>query len=107
MSSAIQACCDISIERRKIIFGVTIWSLWKMRNEFIFNGVHCEAQQMFCKIKYHVDEIVDGGSKLKSLNVGKVESFIGWSFPKNDWVKVNVDGACVQAKVELILHVGD
>lgn len=27
--------------------------------------------------------------------MGKVETYVGWHFPEEDWVKCNVDGACL------------
>lgn len=51
-------------------------------------------QQMCSRIIHYAHNIVHSRQKFSKANVGRFETFIGWSFPIDDWIKCNIDGAC-------------
>lgn len=75
-------------------FIVAIWSIWRERNNTIFNGKDRNIEQVQFGIIHQVEEILNCNAKFANLGAKKTEALIGWNFPNDDWVKCNVDGAC-------------
>lgn len=82
-------------------FAVTVWHVWSERNNLVFRGKHISAEESFWKVRQYVNEVMFSNSKLASMQVGKRTKLIGWSFPENDWIKCNTDGACLEGGLRI------
>lgn len=78
----------------QMTFVVACWTIWRERNNVVFNQKNRDPQQIVFGIYHQAHEINNNNLKLSKLGLGKVETLIGWSFPQDEWVKCNVDGAC-------------
>lgn len=82
--------------RWNLVFGYTIWQLWKWRNECVFCGVTLNAQNIWHVVRIYIQD-GDVVGMPTSLQVQNVEAiFIRWTFPWEDWIKGNVDGSVNQ-----------
>lgn len=76
-----------------LIFGVTCWSLWKCRNEWIFNNKDQEVFQLVQRIRLYTTKI-----NLVVENLSILDGVVGpqgfaWSLPHPQYYKLNTDGA--------------
>ena len=76
------------------MFVVSVWTIWRERNSFIFRKESRDCHSSVVVISNHAQEITLMNSKLSSLKTGRMETLVGWVFPEQDWIKCNVDGAC-------------
>lgn len=76
-----------------LLFGVTLWLLWKWRNNLVFNQdayptyAKSIIKKMVCEIITSRETSVKGDSPMKS------ETLVGWKRPKEGYFKLNTDGS--------------
>lgn len=73
-----------------------MWHIWRVGNNCVFKGKNLNTDQSIHFINHYVTEIMLNNLKLAGLKVGRRTELIGWEFPKEDWVKCNSDGACME-----------
>lgn len=76
-------------------FGVTLWSLWRARNDFIFKKSFQELADLAISAASYTNTIIH---ELTSpvpiyVDVARTEFHIAWHPPPPHTVKVNVDGS--------------
>ncbi|KAJ1381471.1 Ribonuclease H-like superfamily [Sesbania bispinosa] len=75
-------------------FTIVAWLLWKVRNDWCFNHIVPNVDDVVYRVRSHVEEylwpagslITHGGHCIKSVHVG-------WTPPPPGWVKFNTDGS--------------
>ncbi|KAF7842172.1 putative non-LTR retroelement reverse transcriptase [Senna tora] len=81
----------------KEVFATACWSIWRWRNEQVFNQRDGLPSDPVFTILHRVRMASEAAFDV--LNSGKgppcrVDGIVKWKHPETDWVKVNVDGAC-------------
>ncbi|XP_074318065.1 uncharacterized protein LOC141654850 [Silene latifolia] len=77
-------------------FMVGCWALWEHRNNVVFNGKEVDPFGVVKRIRDVMDEIEGGGFvRSRQRGDGMVEGTVGkqmgWSVPKDGFVKINTD----------------
>lgn len=76
------------------IFAVTIWWIWKWRNERIFRNVQREVSQKLAWIYQQTASIINAFAKASKPRVHREQTRVSnlkWERPPRGWVKVNTD----------------
>ncbi|KAJ1431095.1 putative ribonuclease H protein [Sesbania bispinosa] len=75
-----------------LIFGLTIWHLWRRRNEVVFQNVEVDTDTIISRVQSlaNLSNSVDLHS---SRAVRSSEQWVRWSSPEEGWFKFNVDGS--------------
>lgn len=75
-------------------FAILLWSTWKWRNEWVFNG-KCMSEDRIDFIMIYAREYNRANDRNDTMNkeARKVLKFIKWSAPDEGWIKLNFDGA--------------
>ncbi|KAF7833178.1 LIM domain-containing protein A-like [Senna tora] len=77
-------------------FALTCWPIWKRRRSWVFQNVQKDSMYILTAVNRYMDG-------LKEANIFKVgasktldseELLIRWYPPKEEWVKLNVEGSC-------------
>lgn len=83
-------------ENDNILFSLTVWWIWKWRNELVFNNSPHTLNAKIAWIRSQVAEVITafekGPNRLHSINSYKWE-MCRWSRPEEDRIKVNFDGS--------------
>ncbi|KAJ1379652.1 Ribonuclease H-like superfamily [Sesbania bispinosa] len=77
-------------------FGAIIWVLWYQHNDFVFNNKLFTSQQIARLILHRINEFQSSNydNQLQvTMRSSYQQQFIGWIYPREDWVKYNLDGA--------------
>lgn len=76
-----------------MVFGIAMWYIWKERCSRTLGGNQGNWYGTVLAIKRMVgDSEKVQGNVYGGMNGGKVFDYIGWKYPDEDWVKLNVDG---------------
>lgn len=80
-----------------ITFGVAIDTLWKARNDLVFNDQSMHSQVLICIIRNNVAGILKvkemvALTKVPAAGV-RIHNPIHWNPPPHGWVKLNCDGS--------------
>ncbi|CAN0880875.1 Putative ribonuclease H protein At1g65750 [Linum grandiflorum] len=81
---------------KKLLFGVTLWSLWKTRNAEVFTNTTSTPLATSSRILAWLQIVSDAQSRTKSLIDGGetiVERDIGWKPGLAGWMTLNTDGS--------------
>ncbi|CAL1373186.1 unnamed protein product [Linum trigynum] len=84
-------------------FSIAVWLIWKNRCTGCFQGLHKAMSAPSLAFSIHQRALLwHKAWQAPTVNFGRhgskperVEKQIQWSFPRNGWVKLNVDGASV------------
>ncbi|KAJ1428329.1 hypothetical protein SESBI_09060 [Sesbania bispinosa] len=80
----------------RIIFGLTIWAIWKHCNSCVFDSTPFSVEGVVALVQ---SNLVTGQSswthKVQHHNRYQY-SLVGWAFPERGWIKANVDGYVIQ-----------
>lgn len=81
-------------ENQELIFGTTIWFLWKWRNDLAFSNKSITHRHHKLIMQY-VNNIKKAAQPNRELDrrKKKQEWLIGWRKPEVDFVVINTDGA--------------
>ncbi|XVE79323.1 hypothetical protein DITRI_Ditri14bG0049000 [Diplodiscus trichospermus] len=76
-------------------FAITLWWLWKWRNAFVFSG---ERFSKDYKCRWVRSQAIEIARVLEQLSLFAATSRsttiqVGWNFPAQDWIALNVDGS--------------
>ncbi|CAL2276980.1 unnamed protein product [Prunus armeniaca] len=77
-----------------IMFVFTCWYVWKWHNQYIFNDAEdlpCDPRKIICAA------VLDWvkASSVNCRNVPRTQVMLRWEPPGSGWVKLNVDGTCM------------
>ena len=76
----------------KIVFTLALWSIWKSRNDIVFNGKGWSLK-LAMDIVYQAKEYLHCVATPR-LEARRVLRRIRWERPKQGWKKLNTDGSC-------------
>nr|GMD40682.1 putative RNA-directed DNA polymerase [Ipomoea batatas] len=85
-----------SVENGPILFAITLWWIWRWRNEIIFKGKSMDIDHKIRWINMQVAESVRAFEKISqpaSNTHNKVQRLIRWTKPPDGWTKMNIDGS--------------
>ncbi|CAN1186551.1 Putative ribonuclease H protein At1g65750 [Linum perenne] len=84
----------------EVTFGITIWILWKERNEAIFEGKPATCDQLRLRVLHWiagVRETMRADSQVTSKDVTRrMDTHIGWKAGPSDCITINTDGSVIQ-----------
>ncbi|CAN1824667.1 Putative ribonuclease H protein At1g65750 [Linum perenne] len=83
-----------------LLVGITLWYLWKSRNEFIFAAKRESAETVARRCsnwKVQVEHAMARDSRLQSGQARRTEAQISWEPGPIDWATVNVDGSVLRS----------
>lgn len=85
---------DLDVERGKAttLFAVTMWLLWKHRNQVVFKQSFGTLDELLRKANSFADHIMQANAGKNQLNRTQ-SGHVRWYPPEPSWVKVNMDGA--------------
>ena len=75
----------------RILFPIAVWSIWKCRNQFVFNGKSQNPRLAACIRDQAVELLFYAVSPRQS--VCNVIKRIRWERPPSGWKKLNTDGS--------------
>lgn len=81
-------------------FAIHVWWIWRWQNDAIFRDKRLTIDQKIQWLKQTEHEITKAFSKPQVVGTGTghhVEETVQWKKPPLGWIKLNVDGSCVQA----------
>ncbi|CAN1746338.1 Putative ribonuclease H protein At1g65750 [Linum perenne] len=84
---------------RSLLFGITVWILWKARNECLFANVSMSPLQIEARIRTwtsHVFEAMKREIKFSGPTRTKCWKQIAWEPGPNEWITVNTDGSVLK-----------
>lgn len=80
-----------------LVFGVTLDLIWRNRNELKFSQKNFTTQESICKIKHHVEELVNCMRQNSTLHpqfqLDSIVSSDNWYPPSPGRWKLNCDGS--------------
>ncbi|CAN1787180.1 hypothetical protein LINPERHAP1_LOCUS17535 [Linum perenne] len=83
-----------------LMVGITLWYLWKSRNEFLFAAKR-ESSKIVARIipnwKLNVEIVMARDNRLHPGQGRRMEAQISWKSGPCDWVIVNVDGSVLRS----------
>ncbi|KAJ1380964.1 Ribonuclease H domain [Sesbania bispinosa] len=74
-----------------LVFGLTVWNLWRCRNEVVFENKVSSTKEVIGRIR----NLAQVGSVLCLPSIDTVRHgvmFVRWCNPELGWIKFNVDG---------------
>lgn len=74
------------------MFVSVVWNFWKMRNNFLFNNVDLQPNQVAIKSLFLAENIHDA-FKSNRLSGESEPTLIKWSLPLAGMIKLNTDGS--------------
>ncbi|CAN1126971.1 Putative ribonuclease H protein At1g65750 [Linum perenne] len=81
-------------------FGITLWILWKARNETTFESKLATCDQLRLRVLHWiagVRETMRADSQVISKGAkGRVDTHIGWRAGPSDYVTINTDSSVIQ-----------
>ncbi|KAF7837882.1 ribonuclease H [Senna tora] len=87
----------------KEVFATTCWSMWRRRNEQVFNqrdfSVTDPVFTILQQVRMASEAYRDVLSTSRSFP-SRSGCLVRWSHPEEEWLKVNVDGACKSSTTE-------
>ncbi|KAF7814430.1 reverse transcriptase [Senna tora] len=95
-------CCFVLTElegmddKKKPIFALSCWEIWKARCDFIFRGSHVSVEACCYKVCNVVSELLDVHQSNETPASSSVSAKVvpsSWCFPPDGVLKVNLDGA--------------
>ncbi|CAN1826177.1 Putative ribonuclease H protein At1g65750 [Linum perenne] len=83
-----------------LTFGITIWILWKARNEAIFENKLATCDQLRLRVLHWivgVRETMRADSQVISKVASRrIDTHIGWKAGPSDCITINTDGSVLQ-----------
>ncbi|CAI9112050.1 OLC1v1012421C1 [Oldenlandia corymbosa var. corymbosa] len=83
-------------ENWPMLFGVTAWWIWRLRNMALFEGKEVSLWQSVKEITQKVSDVIEARKSLKMVGAKSVTRewrLLAWSPPPAEWIKLNIDGA--------------